>query len=61
MARILIVDDERSVTEVLRIVLRGSGYEVQTAGTAAEARSAFIEHEPDLVLQDLRCARPTTA
>lgn len=54
MARILIVDDERSVTEVLRIVLRGSGYEVQTAGTAAEARSAFIEHEPDLVLQDLR-------
>jgi DNA-binding NtrC family response regulator len=53
LAKILIVDDEQSVLEVLRIVMRSSGYEVLTASSEEAARHAFIADEPDLVLQDL--------
>ena len=50
MATILIVDDERSLLEVLEIVLTRSGYDVVTAATLEEGERLFGEKSVDLVL-----------
>ena len=52
--RILIVDDEPSMREMLRIVLRRDGYEVVVAENGTEALD-FLRREPvDLLLSDIR-------
>jgi two-component system, NtrC family, response regulator PilR len=52
--RILVVDDEPSMREMLRIVLRRDGYEVFVASNGREAIS-FLEEQPvDLLLSDIR-------
>lgn len=51
--KILIIDDETGIRQVLKIHLRGAGYEVETAATAAEGL-ALITEEYDLVICDLK-------
>jgi DNA-binding NtrC family response regulator len=51
--RVLIVDDDASVRESIRKVLKGAGYEVTTAADAEEATVKFVPEETDLVLLDL--------
>ncbi len=51
--RILVVDDERQITRVLRTSLQSSGYEVTTAHDGLEALASFQEKLPDLVITDL--------
>lgn len=51
--RILIVDDERQITRVLRTSLQSSGYEVSVANNGAEAFNLFKAAAPDLVITDL--------
>jgi DNA-binding NtrC family response regulator len=53
VAKILVVDDERSLTSLLEIVLTRSGYEVRCANSEDEGLEAFKEFSPDLVLLDL--------
>jgi two-component system response regulator ResD len=52
-ARVLIVDDEPMVRDVLSRYLRGEGFVVDTAGDGEEAMSAVLRTTPDLVLLDL--------
>ncbi|MGI3785949.1 MAG: response regulator [Janthinobacterium lividum] len=52
-ARILVVDDAASITEMLRLSLRFVGFEVVTAGSGAEALAAAASFQPDLVLLDV--------
>lgn len=52
--RILVVDDESSVTEALALILGDRGYEIQTAGAVAEAVELLARRPVDLVLTDLR-------
>jgi two-component system response regulator MtrA len=52
-ARILVVDDDTAISEMIGIVLRGEGYEPQFAGDGAEAIDLFRTMRPDLVLLDL--------
>ena len=52
-ARILVVDDAESITEMLRLSLRFVGFEVATAGSGAEARTVAARFQPDLVLLDV--------
>ena len=47
--RILVVDDERNIAELVSMALKVSGFEVQTAGTAREARTAIREFRPALI------------
>ena len=53
--RILVVDDEQSITGALELVLADEGYEVKTAGSVAEALARLGGGRPfDLVFTDLR-------
>ena len=51
--RILVVDDERQITRVLRTSLQSSGYEVTVANNGLEAYDLFRSVSPDLVITDL--------
>ena len=53
MNRILIVDDERQITRMLRASLQSSGYHVIVAGNGAEALDRFHAEKPDLIISDL--------
>ena len=57
--RILIVDDEPSIVALLRLVLEGENYEVETAASGAEAIRKLAEQSFELVLTDLRMETPT--
>jgi len=48
--RILIVDDERQITRVLRTSLQSHGYEVDVAQDGSEAMRLFEQNQPDLVV-----------
>jgi len=52
--RILIVDDEQSMRELLAILLKKEGFEVATAGSRAEAAKALAGPAVDMVLTDVR-------
>ncbi len=53
MQRLLVVDDEPTVRELLSATLRFVGFRVVSAGTGAEAVSAAGREPPDLVLLDV--------
>lgn len=53
MKRILVVDDERQITTILRTSLQNSGYSVETAKNGLEAFEKFEADPPDLILTDL--------
>jgi two-component system alkaline phosphatase synthesis response regulator PhoP len=52
-ARILVVDDEPAVTDLLAYNLRAAHYEVLTAGDGREALRLARQANPDLILLDL--------
>ncbi|ARC57400.1 DNA-binding response regulator MtrA [Frondihabitans sp. 762G35] len=51
--RILVVDDDPALAEMIGIVLRADGFEPSFCGDGAAALSAFAQAQPDLVLLDL--------
>lgn len=53
MKRILAVDDDPSVAEMLSIMLGRAGFDVITVGDGPSAVAAFREHLPDLIVLDL--------
>src|ERR1017187_1873810 len=50
--RILLVDDERLVREMIRLLLRQDGYTVVEANNGAEALGLFTRSQFDLVVTD---------
>lgn len=53
MARILVVDDEIGIRELLSEILYDEGHTIELAENAAQARSARLRSRPDLVLLDI--------
>jgi two-component system alkaline phosphatase synthesis response regulator PhoP len=51
--RVLVVDDEEPIQELLRYNLEKSGYEVKTAGDGFKAIELARKFQPDLVLLDI--------
>ena len=52
-ARLLVVDDEESLVDMLRDALRFAGYEVHVARRGFEALKVAGEVEPDLIILDV--------
>jgi DNA-binding response OmpR family regulator len=53
MARILIVEDELPMQEMLAEFVRGFGYETRVAGTAGDAVASVEIDRPDAILLDM--------
>ena len=53
MVRILIIDDEPSIIEVLRKILQFEGYDVATATNGEEGLELFRQTPCDLVITDM--------
>jgi len=53
MARVLVVDDDDTLREMVAAVLADEGYAVQTARHGAEALSIVRQTPPDAILLDL--------
>ncbi|MEK6525899.1 MAG: response regulator [Nitrospirota bacterium] len=54
MAKILVVDDERLICDLLETVLTRQGHDVLTATGGTEALKLFREQRPRVTLLDLR-------
>ncbi|GAA3597764.1 two-component sensory transduction protein RegX [Klugiella xanthotipulae] len=53
MTRVLLVEDEESISEPLSYLLRKEGYEVDVVADGVSALAVFAVDQPDLVLLDL--------
>jgi DNA-binding response OmpR family regulator len=53
MVRILVVDDERNIVQLVQLYLSKEGYEVEAAGNGREALEMVQARRPDLVVLDL--------
>ena len=53
MQRILVVEDDFDIQELLQNFLQETGYEVDIAGDGVEALSIFIDGKYDLILLDI--------
>ena len=53
MPTILVVEDEASITELLRLVLEDEGYRVVAAADGREGLARLAEERPHLVLSDV--------
>lgn len=51
--KILVVDDDVNICDILRMYLEREGYEVKIANDGAEGVDAFKRFDPDLVLLDI--------
>jgi DNA-binding NtrC family response regulator len=54
MARLLIVDDERDIRHLYAAELEDEGYEVESAGSGAEAAEKLNHQHFDLVVLDIQ-------
>jgi len=52
-AKILVVDDEINICEIIRTYFEKEGYEVKTANDGVEGVSYFKMYDPDIVLLDV--------
>src|ERR1700720_4288455 len=59
--RILIADDQADVLEALRLLLKGEGYQIESATSPAGIISALETRDFDVVLMDLNYTRDTTS
>lgn len=51
--RVLIVDDEKKITDALSLCLKKEGYEVSTAYDGKQALKKLKDDNPDIVILDL--------
>lgn len=59
--RTLIADDQPDVLAALRLLLKGAGYQTESADSPAAVLNAIQQEKFDLLLMDLNYARDTTS
>lgn len=53
MAKILLVEDDKSLREIYGVRLQAEGYEIVSAGDGEEALAMAIKERPDLIVSDV--------
>ncbi|HEY7796867.1 MAG TPA: response regulator, partial [Microbacteriaceae bacterium] len=53
MTKILVIDDDNALREMVGIVLENAGYQSVFCADGAQAMSIFNQEKPDLVLLDV--------
>ncbi len=53
LGKVLVVDDDKNICEVIKMYLESSGYNVKVANDGKEAQEIFANYKPDLVLLDV--------
>lgn len=53
IGKILIVDDDENICEVIKLYLENSGYETQLCFDGKDAEDKFLSYKPDLVILDI--------
>lgn len=53
MKKIIVIDDEGDIRDLLSYNLKKEGFNVQTAANGKEGLDLIVEHKPDLVLLDV--------
>src|SRR2546428_14122261 len=61
LPRVLIADDQADVLEALRLLLKGEGYQIESATSPAGVVDALEAREFDAVVMDLNYTRDTTS
>ena len=51
--KILVIEDEKSISHFISTILNSHGYEAMQARSGAEAQSMISSHCPDLIILDL--------
>ena len=51
--KILIVDDDENICEVIRIYLESANYDVKTIHDGGMVQGIFMRYKPDLVILDM--------
>jgi DNA-binding response OmpR family regulator len=51
--RVLVVDDDREIVEMTRLILESGGYQVLPAASGEEALKSAARDRPDLILLDI--------
>jgi len=54
MTKVLIVEDEKSLSEAYQLILERHGYAVRVAGNGEEALAALDDAAPDVILLDMK-------
>lgn len=54
MAKILIIDDNRSVCKAVEAYFTERGYEVHTAASGTDGLNRFVETSPDVIILDIK-------
>lgn len=50
---VLVVDDDKELRQLYRIVLERAGFRVSEAANGAEALKALMSHTPDIIVMDM--------
>ncbi|WP_291578825.1 response regulator transcription factor [Clostridium sp. UBA6640] len=53
IAKVLVVDDDKNICEVIKMYLESSGYSIKIANDGKEAQEVFLNFKPDLVILDV--------
>ena len=51
--KILVIDDDTAVTDLLSVLLRSQGFDVAATNSSSDGLSYIRENEPDLIVLDL--------
>ena len=60
-SRVLIADDQPDVLEALRLLLKGEGFQIESAQSPAAVLAAIEARDFDCVIMDLNYSRDTTS